>query len=198
MFVALLALHYARASRPVAGHVEYAGIIPQLEQLAGTIGDDDLLIVESRDAGGDVHVLALPLAYIYARNVLVLHPAARQATFAAFLDWARTRYRRVLFLGGGGTDLLSRRYGVAGRSPASASRCRSTTRRSTRYPRSCGRRNSTTASTSSRRPTPRDGLWFDLDVGVRDDLHVLRFHAKEQTEGRTFRWTGDTSYCPSR
>jgi hypothetical protein len=36
--------------------------------------------------------------------------------------------------------------------------------------------------------------WFDLDVGVNDDLHVLRFHAKEQTDGRTFRWTGATSY----
>ena len=26
---------------------------------------------------------------------------------------------------------------------------------------------------------------FDLDVGVNDDLHVVRFHAKERTEGRT-------------
>ena len=32
--------------------------------------------------------------------------------FAQFLDWARTRYRRVLFMGGGSTDLLSHRYGV--------------------------------------------------------------------------------------
>jgi hypothetical protein len=28
---------------------------------------------------------------------------------------------------------------------------------------------------------------------VRDDLHVLRFHAKEQSEGRTIRWTQDAS-----
>ncbi len=30
---------------------------------------------------------------------------------------------------------------------------------------------------------------FDLDVGVNDDLHVVRFHAKETSEGRTFRWS---------
>jgi hypothetical protein len=30
---------------------------------------------------------------------------------------------------------------------------------------------------------------FTLDVGLRDDLHVVRFHAKEQSEGRSFRWT---------
>ena len=35
---------------------------------------------------------------------------------------------------------------------------------------------------------------FDLDIGVRDDLHVLRFHAKEKADGRTVRWTRATSY----
>jgi hypothetical protein len=35
---------------------------------------------------------------------------------------------------------------------------------------------------------------FDLDVGVSDDLYVVRFHAKETSEGHTFRWTGPTSY----
>ena len=38
-------------------------------------------------------------------------------------------------------------------------------------------------------PRAADGPWFDLDVGVSDDLHVLRFHAKETSEGRTYRWT---------
>ncbi len=35
---------------------------------------------------------------------------------------------------------------------------------------------------------------FDLDIGVRDDLNVVRFHAKEMSDGHTFRWTGATSY----
>src|SRR6185369_9984196 len=92
----------------------YEGIIPRLEALAGRIGDDELLIVESRDAGSDVHVLALPLAYTYARNVLVLAGATPdKAMFAAFLESARGKYRRVLFLGGGGTDILSSRWSVA-------------------------------------------------------------------------------------
>jgi hypothetical protein len=29
---------------------------------------------------------------------------------------------------------------------------------------------------------------------VNDDLHVVRFHAKEQSEGRTFRWTRARSF----
>ena len=29
---------------------------------------------------------------------------------------------------------------------------------------------------------------------TRDDLNVLRFHAKESSEGRSFRWSRDTSY----
>ena len=54
------------------GHVEYAGVIAKLEGLAAKATDRDLLVVESRNAS-DTHVLALPLAYIYARNVLVLN-----------------------------------------------------------------------------------------------------------------------------
>ena len=94
----------SRAAQPVMGHVEYAGIIPRLETLASRIGDRDLLIVESRNAS-DTHLLGLPLAYIYAKNVLLLSsPKPDKTTFAGFLDWARTRYERVLFIGGGGTD----------------------------------------------------------------------------------------------
>jgi hypothetical protein len=33
-----------------------------------------------------------------------------------------------------------------------------------------------------------------VDVGTEDDLNVLRFHAKEETEGRSFRWSQDVSY----
>ncbi len=56
-------------------------------------GDRDLLVVESRNAS-DTHVLALPLAYIYARNVLVLNsPKPDKTAFAGFLDWARNTLR---------------------------------------------------------------------------------------------------------
>jgi hypothetical protein len=141
-----------------------------------------------------MHVLALPLAYIYARNVVVLNSARpEKPAFAAFLEWARTRYRRVLFLGSGGTDLLSSRYGVESLAserfqvpeydaPLNA------------YPRSVRRKEFDFGLYAFTPPQSPDGRWFDLDVGVRDDLHVLRFHAKEQSAGRTFRWTRATSY----
>lgn len=194
IFVSLLALHYGRASRPILNHVEYAGLIPKIEALAGSIGDDDLLIAESRNAGGDVHVLALPLAYIYARNVLVLNsPRPDKRDVAAFVEWARTKYTRVLFLGGAGTDLLSHRYGLQA---ISSQRFQVPEYEATvnAYPHRARQKEFDFGTYAFTDPRPRDGLWFDLDVGVQDELHVLRFHAKEQTRDTTFRWTHATSY----
>ena len=198
IFLLLVGNHYVRASAPVAAHVEYAGLIPKLEQLASRFNDDDLVIVEGRDAQSDVHVIGLPLAYIYARQVLELKPARPdKPTFAAFLDWARSRYSRVFFVGGGGTDLLSFRYGVQ---PIASERFQVPEYESTvnAFPRNVRRKEFeygiyefTAASVPAETAGP---MWFDLDVGTNDDLHVLRFHAKEQTEGRTFRWTRARSY----
>jgi hypothetical protein len=190
---AVLAGVYARAAKPVAAHVEYDGVIAHLEQLAGRVGDDDLLIVESRDAGGDAHVLALPLAYVYARNVLVLStPAPDKATFAAFLDQMHARYNRVLFLGGGGTDLLSSRWSVA---PIDSERFGVPEYESlwNDYPRSPRRKDFdyTVYAFGPAKPPPAETT---LDVGINDDLNVIRFHAKETTDGRTFRWSERQSF----
>ncbi len=193
----LLGSYYLRASRPVAAHVEYAGLIPHLERLAAQIGDEDLVIVEGRDAQSDVHVLATPLAYIYARQTLVLNPARPdKAVLAAFVGWASSRYRRVLFVGGGGTDLLSYRYDVKA---LSSTRFQVPEYESARnaYPRGSRRKEFEFGlyEFTKADPAPLRGQWFDLDIGVNDDLHVLRFHAKEQTGGHTFRWTRAVSYA---
>jgi Dolichyl-phosphate-mannose-protein mannosyltransferase len=192
-FVAMLATQYARAAAPVMAHVEYAGIIPKLESIAAQIGDRDLLVVESRNAS-DTHVLAVPLAYIYARNVIVLNtPRPDKGVFAGFLDWARTRYDRVLFMGGGGTDLLSAAWSARAiaserfaipeyDAPADA------------YPRFVRQKEFDYSLYELTPPDPEArGAPFDLDVGVNDDLHVVRFHAKEKSEDRTFRWSRERS-----
>ena len=193
VFLAILAVQYARAARPVADHIEYEGIIPRLEALAGRIGDDDLLIVESRDAGSDVHVLGLPLAYTYARNVLVLANAVPdKAMFAAFLESARVKYRRVLFLGGGGTDILSSRWSVT---PIASDRFQVPEYESARdgFPRSVKRKEFDYSVYAFGPPAGATGP-VDLDIGINDDLYVVRFHAKEATEGRTFRWSQRQSF----
>ena len=193
-FLVLLAAHYVRAASPVMAHVEYAGIIPELEQLAGRIKDDELLLVESRDAGSDAHVFGLPLAYIYARNVIVLGSARPERTaFASFLDWARRRYPRVYFLGGGGTDLLSRQW--TARSVASQ-RFQVPEYESAfnAYPRGVRRKEFDFGLYELLPAVDSPGIWFDLDVGIRDDLHVVRFHAKEQVEGRSIRWSQRQSF----
>ena len=192
-FAAVLASVYARAAAPVAAHVEYQGVIGHLEQLAGRIGDDDLLIVESRDAGSDVHVLGLPLAYIYARNVLLLSTAAPdKTTFAAFLDQMRARYHRVLFLGGGGTDLLSSRWSV---SPVASERFGVPEYQSAwnAYPRMPLRKDFEYSLYELGAPQAA-AAGTSLDIGVNDDLNVIRFHAKETSEGRTYRWSQRQSF----
>jgi hypothetical protein len=192
-FLALLASQYARAARPVLAHVEYAGIIPRLEQLASRIGDADLVVVESRNAS-DVHVLALPLAYIYARNVLVLAtPVPDKPAFARFLAWAHTKYSRVLFLGGGGTDLLSSRWSVE---PVASERFQVPEYESPydAYPRAVRQKEFDYGLYALEPPRGESPRGFDLDVGLRDDLYVLRFHAKEESQGHTFRWSRDRSY----
>jgi hypothetical protein len=193
-FVLLLAGQYMRATRPILPHIEYEGLIPRLEALAQTIGDRDLLIVESRNAT-DTHVLGLPLAYIYDRSVITLaSPLPDKALFTPFLEWARTRYARVLFMGGGGTDLLSPAWdakAIAGErfqipeydAPVDA------------YPRFVRHKEFDFSIYELTPPDPAAASRpFDLDVGFQDDLHVVRFHAKEQTEGRTIRWSRGTSY----
>lgn len=193
-FVALLAGQYARESRPLLRHVEYAGLIPRLERLAADITAGDLVIAEARDAGSDVHVLALPLAYIYGRQVLVLNSARPdKRVFAAFVEWARPRYDRVLFMGGGGTDLLSHQYGVA---PLASERFQVPEYDAPldAYPRFV-RAKEFDYGVYAFTPAPAaKSREFDLDLGFQDDLHVLRFHAKEQAGGRTIRWSRATSF----
>jgi hypothetical protein len=193
LFIALLAWHFSGATRSILHHIEYAGLIPRLEQLAATIGDDDLVVVESRN-GSDVHVLALPLAYIYGRNVLVLATTTPdRKMFREFLAWAQERYRRVFFFGGGGTELLSQTLSVEAlrgerfQIPEYESAWNA-------YPRRVKFKEFDFGIHEFLR-APLETEEFDLDVGLADDVYVRRFHAKEhQADGVTFRWTRDASY----
>ena len=192
-FVGLLGQQYLAASRPILGHVEYAGVIPRLEELANRFDDEALLIVESR-AASDLHVLALPLAYIYARNVLVLSDSRPdKLAFLEFLTWARTQYRDIFFMGGGGTDLLS---GVVSVTPIGSERFQVPEYQSlfNAYPRAVSQKEFDFGiyrfgvAVNARGP-------FSLDVGTMDDLHVVDFHAKERSSSDvTFRWSREESH----
>jgi hypothetical protein len=194
VFLLWLGQQYAATAAPIAHHVEYAGIIPYLEQLSSKMGDRDLAIVESRDAGTDTHVFAPPLAYIYARSVLVLaSPRPDKQMLEAFIEDALTKYQRVLYVGGGGTDLLSRRI-IA--TPLADGRVQVPEYASTpwnTYPEG-PRRKDFDYSLYELSLGTRDGAGFSLDLGDRDDLYVVRFYAKETSDGRTIRWTGPLSY----
>jgi hypothetical protein len=195
LFVGLLGLQFWQASRPLMTHVEYAGLIPKLEALAKHFGDRDLVVVESRAAGSELHVLALPLAYVYARNVLVLNtPRPDPIVFREFLRWARTQYEQIYFLGGGGTDLLTRTIGIESvtsarfhvpqwESPVNA------------LPRGVGRKAFDLSVYRFVDAVAANGNGAVLDIGSQDDVNVVRFHMKERDgRGVTYRWTQDASY----
>jgi hypothetical protein len=182
-----------RAAGPVLPHVEYQGVIARLEHLSKQIGDRDLLIVEPRDAS-DTHILAVPLAFIYDRSALLLSSRLPdKELFGKFLDWARTKYDRVLFIGGGGTSLLSPAWGTK---PAATDRFQLPEYDTpvNGYPRFVRQKEFDYSLYELTLPDPEaSNAPFDLDVGVDDDLHVVRWHAKERTEGRSFRWSRDRS-----
>jgi hypothetical protein len=192
--VAFIAWQFWTTAAPVAAHVEYRGAIHAVELLASRVTDRDLVLFESRNSNSDVHVLAMPLAYAFGKQVLLLEEARPdRPKFEAFLQQALQKYERVLFVASIGTDLLSQR--VSGQPIAAGP---------IMLPEYA------TAPFDSFPDGPRtkdlgynlyqlslgdvERRGFTLDVGTMDDLNVVRFHARETTEGRSVRWTGPQSF----
>jgi uncharacterized membrane protein len=183
---------YLSAAAPIVPHVEYRNMIPYVERLAGQFGPRDLVLVESRNTGSDLHTLALPLAYIYAKPVLVLHSVTPDPQLVrGFVEYALQSYDRVLFVGTGGTSLLSRTLRAT---PIASDRVQIDEFEVTtdRLPRDINKKEFDYGIYHLTLEQETAGP-FTLDVGDRDDLHVVRFHAKESTEGRLVRWTQDAS-----
>lgn len=193
--VVLLGWQYVAAAAPIRKHVEYAGLIPKIEQLASRFEDTDLLVVESRNAS-DLHALALPLAYVYARNVLVLaSPRPDKASFARFLESSRARFRNVYLLGAGGTDLLGPGISVEPLETDVFLAPEYETTAHDVYPRRALMKPFpfTLYRFVDAQPLPHP---FNTDIGGADDLFVVQFHVKERLShgDTTFRWTRGISY----
>jgi len=191
-FVALLGRQYVTASGQIMNHVEYEGLIPRLEQIAETFTPEDLVIVESR-AASDLHVLALPLAYTYEKNVLVLStPQPDELTFQEFVKWGHTHYQDIYFLGGGGTRLPVNTIAVE---PILSDRFQIPEYESSlnKYPTEV-RFKEFDFGLYKFVPVTRERQPFVLDIGWMDDLQVVRFYAKEKlSEDLTFRWSSKQS-----
>ena len=188
--VVLIGYRYLQATTPILTHVEYAGVIPQLETLNAQLRDTDLVLVESRQAS-DVHTFA----YIYGRRILIFSDAnPDKIQLRQFLSWARGRHGRVLFLGGGGSQLLSRSTTAT---PLSATRFDIPEYESAyqAYPREVRfKRYDLALYELLQRLTTPEG--FELDLGVEDELFLRRFFPQEVLgeRGATFRWTADTVF----
>jgi hypothetical protein len=183
--------HFVQQTRPILSHVEYADLIPRLEAVAAQIHDDDLVIIESRGAS-DVHVLGLPLAYIYAKNVLVLGTdLPKAADVTRFVSWATQRFSRVLYMGGGGSRLLNRTLDaqVLGEEVI----------RVPEYERSwdhfpaASRWKSFVFTLFRLVPFGQPPAVARVDVGVADELAVTGFYTRERDSASRFRWTSKRS-----
>lgn len=193
VLVAILGWTYWQATRPILRHVEHAGMIPWVEELAGRLAADDLLVVGPRSVS-DVQVIALPLAYIHNRQVLVLASTEPDTELLGdFLDWARPRYSRVLFIGGGGTNLLSRR--TAARLVASERhRIRHYERALNAYPNGVVDWQ-LDYGIYEFVPDVGDAGDIDLDIGAGNDLYVHGMHPKDvDRRGVTYRWTREQAF----
>ena len=185
---------YLSQTEPILEHVEYAGLIAQLERLNAHFEEHDLVLVESRQAS-DMHVLALPLAYVYARDTLVLsRTSPNPAQFRQFLQWAAERYQRIFFVGGGGTELISQMVRAI---PVASERFQIPEYEQAYrgYPREVRFKEFDFGIYELRLERVASEP-FDLDIGTMDDLFVRRFHAKEVhgSSGTSFRWTRNVSF----
>lgn len=186
---------YFVAARPIARHHEYRGAIRQVDRLAAHFTNRDLVVFEGRGSS-DVHTLALPLAYEFDRQVLVLEssPLPDRRQFAAFLNDALRKYERVFFVASGGTDFLS--AGIEAHpvafEPLTVPEFETTAWNE--FPKAARTKD---LGYSIYRLEPADrshAIGFSVDVGYFDDANVVRFFAREVSEGRSFRWTMGQSF----
>jgi len=185
---------YAAAARPIASHVEYRGAIKDVEQLARRFTPRDLILVESRNADSDLHVLGLPLVEIYGLHALVLFsPVPDRGPLQQFLSDAATKYARIFVLASGGTDLLSRHVSATPVAFVPMSVPEYETTSWEEFPKGARQKN-LGYSIYQLSVTPAAPGPFVLDVGYFDDLQTIRFYARELTEGRSFRWTQAQSF----
>jgi hypothetical protein len=183
---------FVAATRPLFRHVEYAGLIPSIEQLAQGLGERDLVLIEPRYSS-DAHVLATPLAYIYARHVLLFSsPRPVRAHVEQFLHWAAGTYEKVYLIAEGGLDIASPTLGVT---PVGNRRFSIPEYESARnaYPREV-RQKKFNLNTYRLQTGNRAAPVTDLDVGGFDDLWVLRMFARQEQDGVTYRWVRNLSY----
>jgi hypothetical protein len=193
LLLGALGWQYATAAAPIMNHVEYAGIVADLDQLSSMFTNRDLVIVESRNSGTDIQVLAAPLAYLYDRQVLLMDPPRPdKAMLRAFLEQASGFYAHIYFVGGG-TDLLSRRI-----------RARPITNRKfvvpqyddipwNVYPRDIQKK-ALDFGVYELSIGPADAVGgFAHDIGTQDDLYVLRFYARDFNGRQPMRWTTGNS-----
>ncbi|MGE5361956.1 MAG: hypothetical protein ACM3NQ_23315 [Bacteroidales bacterium] len=192
--VIVLGAQLVRANRAIVGHVEYRGAVARLDDLKRRFTPDDLVIFEARNTDSDLHVLALPLAYCWQQPVLVLDsPVPDKQMVRVLLASAAGRYRNVYFVGGGGTNLVSRSIQS---DPVMSERFQlpEYESRKNAYPRAV-RYKEFDFGVYRLRPSTSTASTFALEIGQLDDLNVVRFYAKEKgPDGLAFRWSRRTSY----
>jgi hypothetical protein len=192
LVLAFVGWTFISATRPIQRHVEYAGLIPELERLASGFSDRDLVLIEPRNSS-DTHVLATPLAYIYARHVLLfssLRPPRAQVE--QFLSWAAGSYERVFLVADGGFSIASPNIGVT---PVRIERFSIPEWESVRnaYPREV-RHKPFDLYLYRLQPSDHALAPVDIDVGGYDNAWVFRMFTRQVQDQVTYRWLRERSF----
>ncbi|HEX6288006.1 MAG TPA: hypothetical protein VFZ66_02395 [Herpetosiphonaceae bacterium] len=121
LLTAALLLFFVVTGRTVYAHVEYAGVLRQIEALGEQVRDQDIVLI--RGGGVDEvavrntsELIAAPLTYVYGRNALPVKgyaPAKYPTALADQVTRWRGEGRRVyLLLAASGSDMLFPGYGL--------------------------------------------------------------------------------------
>ena len=184
---------FVAATRPILNHVEYAGLIPALERLAGAVrstgprADRTQVLVGHARAG---HAPRLHLREERAACFRRRRPG--RAEVGQFLAWATRSYDRVFLIAEGGLDLASPSVGIT---PIRNERFSIPEYESARnaYPREV-RQKKFNLNIFQLQVVDQAAAVVDLDIGGFDDPWVLRMFARQEQDGVTYRWVRDRSF----
>jgi len=184
-----LLLWLSYANRVVAGHVEYAGIIPQLEQLAAVLPADSITIFDDTAVG---NTLGTPLQFLYDRETFVLQQSnTDQAALAAQVqDWWSIGKRVFWVVGDTASPAPPSTWPVW--MGAHTFDVPVLEQSYAHFPTTVLRWRAA-LEVYELVPAPRDPALWPTDLGA-DDFALVRagFYGKETApDGTTFRWTSE-------
>jgi hypothetical protein len=184
----LVSIWMLYGSRDLHRHHEFQGSFRWLEQLAGKIGPNDLLLIGAKEAN-DLHIIGPMLSYYFDRNVLQMRTA--QPNIELLSRFLKSWKGNVYFAGAGNSNLASGEFFLK---PVEEMRFETPV-----YDEIYHRRPRVSfvkyfqVGWYKVQNEPPERPYF-VDVGKFDDGSITNFHLKENYTGVDYRWTNGNGH----